>query len=375
MKTLLDWTLLTVLIFSSFRTIGQTKIVNTDTLVNRLGETFIKDKQAVGLSIGVYNNGKVSYYNFGTIEKGKTIQPTQNTVYEIGSVTKTFVSLILANAVLENKVKLDDDIRKYLKGNYPNLEYQNKPITLKHLANTTSGIPNWLPETPKEIKDASTDSTAFLREKIYDKYSEKDFYNALHKVVLDTVPGFKTRHSNAAAQLLTYILEKIYTTSIDNLITKYVLKPYKMNNTLFLASKKEKKSLAVGYDGKGNKMPYFTTQYMKGVGGLNSTTDDLIKFIKIQLDKKDKAVNLTQEPSFNAGYYSIGLNWLKYKHDNGNHQFWTDGGTYGFVSYVVFYPEINSGVVVLSNVSDDTIPGKLGNIAYQIFDLIQKKQN
>ncbi len=373
MKTISTFALLLIFVASSFSTRGQTKQVSTDTLVKRLGETFMKDKQAVGLSIGVYNHGVISFYNFGTIEKGKAIPPTQNTVYEIGSVTKAFVSLILANAVVEKKVNLNDDIRKYLNGSYPNLEYKKKPITLEQLANTTSGIPNWLPATPKEITNAPTDSSAFLRNRIYGTYTDKDFYSALHNVELDTVPGFKTRHSNAAAQLLTYILEKVYATSIDNLVKKYVLKPNKMNNTSFLASKSNNKSLAIGYNEKGNKMPYFTTAYMKGVGGLNSTTTDLINFIKLQLNKSDKAVGLTQEESFNAGYYSIGLSWLKYKHDNGNHQVWTDGGTYGFVSYLVCYPEINSGVVVLSNESDDSTPGKLGNIAYQIFDLLQKK--
>ncbi len=56
-----------------------------------------------------------------------------------------------------------------------------------------------------------------------------------------------------------------------------------------------------------------------------------------------------------------------------NIRFWADGGTYGFASYLVFYPEINSGVVLLSNESGDAVPGKLGNIAYQIFDLMQKQ--
>jgi D-alanyl-D-alanine-carboxypeptidase/D-alanyl-D-alanine-endopeptidase len=120
-------------------------------------------------------------------------------------------------------------------------------------------------------------------------------------------------------------------------------------------------------------MPYFTTDILKGAGGLNSTTSDLVKFIKLQLDYKNKAVVLSQTESFNAGQYSIGLNWLKYKHNNGNHQIWTDGGTYGFTSYLIIYPEIKSGIVILTNVSDDEIPREMGNIAYKIFEQLQKK--
>lgn len=192
-------------------------------------------------------------------------------------------------------------------------------------------------------------------------------------MVLDTVPGFKPGHSNAAAQLLSYILEKVYKLSIENLVTKYVLAPAKMDNTSFLASKSEPKLLAKGYDEKGNQMPYFTTSFMIGVGGLNSSTSDLLKFVKLQLNNKNKAVGLSHKKRFNAGYYDIGLNWLIYKHDNGNHQLWTDGGTYGFASYVIFYPEINSGVVVLSNESDPSSSDRISDIADGIFQSISKK--
>lgn len=159
---------------------GQIKKENLDTLIDKLGKNFIKNKQAVGLSVGVYNNGASYFYNYGTTEIENRKPPTQNTVYEIGSITKAFISLVLANAVTEKKVKLDDDIRKYLDGSYPNLEYNRKPITLLELSNTTSRLPNWLPPFTKQITDASSDSTPFFIEKIYGSYSKTDFFNALH---------------------------------------------------------------------------------------------------------------------------------------------------------------------------------------------------
>ena len=121
-----------------------------DALIKRLGEDFMKDPASVGLSIGFFNNGESYFYNFGTTEKGKALPPSQNTVYEIGSITKTFTSLVLANAVSEGKVRLDDDIRKYLEGNYLNLEYEGKGITLAELVNGTSGLPNFLPSILNE---------------------------------------------------------------------------------------------------------------------------------------------------------------------------------------------------------------------------------
>lgn len=343
-----------------------------DRLVAGLGEEFIKGRQNAALSVGIYDNGKISYYNYGSTGSGSKDKPDPKTVYEIGSVTKTFVSFVLANSIIEKRINLDDDIRKYLDGSYRNLEFNGKPIRIAHLANTTSGIPNWLPVTPAEIANAAPDSTAFLRNRIYGKYTKGDFFEALHNVALDTIPGFKTRHSNAAAQLLMYILEKVYNTPIEKLVSDYITTPNKMTGTSFLASKNTNRKLVFGYDGKGNRMPYLTSDILKGAGGLSSTTSDLVNFIKLQLNYKNEAVSLSQDESFDAGQYSIGLNWLKYKHDNGNHQIWTNGGTYGFTSYVVLYPEINSGIVVLANVSGDEVPGQIGNIAYKIFEMLQK---
>jgi D-alanyl-D-alanine-carboxypeptidase/D-alanyl-D-alanine-endopeptidase len=367
---------LTIIAFCTFATsvlYGQIQKKNLNTLVNRLGENFIKNKQAVGLSVGIYNNGTNYFYNYGTVIKGQTKLPTQNTVYEIGSITKAFVSLILANAVVEKKVRLEDDIRKYLDGSYPNLEYNGQPITLLELSNTTSRLPNWLPAFTKQITGASPDSNAYYIEKVYGSYSQKDLFGALHKVVLDTVPGTKSEHSNGAALLLTYILEKVYNTSIGNLVSTYILNPTKMINTSFLAFKSNSKLLPKGYNTSGKQMPYFATNFMEGVGGLNSTTSDLLKFVKLQLDTSKATVNLSHQKTFNTGWGNIGLTWLMYKFDNGNHQLWADGGTYGFTSYVIFYPEINSGIVVLSNESGPTSSDKISDIADGIFKYIDKK--
>jgi CubicO group peptidase (beta-lactamase class C family) len=77
-----------------------------DTLVNRLGNNFNEDPKTVGLSIGIVDKGKTYFYNFGTTKVGQQQRPTQQTIYEVGSITKTFVSFILAQAVLEHKVSL-----------------------------------------------------------------------------------------------------------------------------------------------------------------------------------------------------------------------------------------------------------------------------
>jgi len=346
---------------------------NLDPLVERLGKKFMDDPKSVGLSIGIYHGGASQFYNFGTVEKGKPSLPTEQTVYEIGSITKAFVSFVLANAVAEKKVQLTDDIRKYLTGSYPNLEYNGEAITLRHLANTTSGLPNWLPITSAEIENAAPESRSQLRAEIYGRYQRKDFFDALQTVKLDVAPGTKPRHSNAAAQLLGYILEDVYHAPLQELVARYLLTPLRMDSTKFASPKADVSLLAKGYDEAGREMPRFQATYLEAAAGLLSCSADLLEFIKFQLNDRNEAVHLTHEKTVDGGGYHAGMNWLIYRHSNGLHQVWNDGGTYGFCSYLVLYPELNSGVVILVNESDDSTPNKLGGIAFEIFKEISRK--
>ena len=343
-----------------------------DVLLKNLGEDFMKNPASVGLSIGFFNNGKSYFYNFGTTEKGKVSPPSQNTVYEIGSITKTFDSFVLANAVAEGKVKMDDDIRKYLDGDYPNLEHGGKGITLEELANTTSGLPNFLPAIPNEVSQNLLAKWQLLV-KLREHLGQKDFYDALHTVQMNTAPGFKSTHSNAAANLLCFILEGVYKTPIDRLIHEYISGPLAMTNTSFSTSITGSKLLAKGYGPQGDSMPYMSSPLDIGAGGLDSSTADLVKLIQLQLAKTNRVVELSHEKTFDAGYYGVALTWLIHKHENGDHQLWCDGTTLGFSSYLVIYPELNSGIVLLANECDASTPDKLGGIAYEIFKEISQK--
>jgi CubicO group peptidase (beta-lactamase class C family) len=327
---------------------AQSKQLKLDSLINKSGADFIKDNDAVGLSIGIYNNGHISFYNFGSTNVQKVLLPTENTIYEIGSITKTFVSLILANAVLEHKVKLDDDIRQYLNETYPNLEYKGSPIRLVHLANTTSGLPDWLPELGGDIKNMPPDSALSIKINYYKDLSSKDFFTALHTVQIDTLPGSKRYHSNAGAQLLAYILEAVYQLPLEKLISRYITAPYKMANTAFTGAKASTK-MAIGYTASGKVASYESVMpYFQYAGGLGSTARDMVNYIKLFLDSSNlaamlslkktvdidastgKVTNTRPDNTASPEVYSACLNWFKYQPEAATSQLWADGGTNGF---------------------------------------------
>lgn len=355
-----------------------------DSTINRLGRDLVRKEEAIGLSIGVYANGHDHFYNFGTTLRGEARPPTEHTVYEIGSITKTFVSLVLANAALEGRLDLHDDVRQHLKGSYPNLEYDGKPIRLVHLANTTSALPDWLPELPAEKKGLPPDAGRRARIDYYKDLTRMDFRQALHMVTLDTAPGTRTRHSNAGTQLLAWILEDVYQAPMEALVQRYVTGPNGMKSTFFIGPG-EMRDVARGYTASGEEAPYeFVVPYFRNAGGMGSSASDLVKYVELLLDHSKAAAQLCLKKTVDVdvssaavvpmapdekpspAVYSVALSWLEYQPSASELQIWADGGTNGFNSYVVVYPLLNSGVVLLANKSDEKIFKALPSLAAEI---------
>jgi CubicO group peptidase (beta-lactamase class C family) len=114
--------------------------------IDEVAATLIEQPLLHSTSIGVVYRGEEFIRHRGDMEAGKPSPPTDATFYEIGSLSKTMAGTLMANAVLERKLSLDDDIRIYLQGDYPNLQYKGEPIRIRHLLSHTSGLPNMLPE-------------------------------------------------------------------------------------------------------------------------------------------------------------------------------------------------------------------------------------
>jgi CubicO group peptidase (beta-lactamase class C family) len=160
-----------------------------DTVVHQSVLPFISQQSKVGISIGIYNKGEISTYNYGSTQIEKPELPTNRTLYEIGSISKTFMGTLLAQAVKDSKLKMNDDIRLYLGGSYPNLEYKGTPIRLYQLVSHISGLPFFMPDSPILFKNPNYDSLPILITRIQQNYSKQQFLEDLHQVKLDTVPG------------------------------------------------------------------------------------------------------------------------------------------------------------------------------------------
>ena len=343
-----------------------------DTVIQNAALTFMKDSSRVGLSIGIIKDDKTYTFNYGSTEKGKNLLPTGNTIYEIGSISKTFTGTLLAKAIADKKLKLDDDIRKYLTGSYRNLEYNGQTIRLVHLVNHTSGLPPFLPNKP-EVFQHPQDSIPLLITAIQKNYTKAKFLNDLHNVKIDTVPGFNYKYSNVAAQLLSFILEKVYKKTYGELIEQFISEPLKMKHTEVDIKTNMAERLAKGYSSTGSKMPYMPP-LLKPAGGIYSTVTDMLRYMKFHLNKNNAIANLSHKPTFgDTDNFAIALFWRMNKTLNGKLKIWHTGGTFGFSSYCVLYPEFKMGIILLSNEMDMTSQGELVGVADKIFEAVINK--
>ncbi|MCF6403067.1 beta-lactamase family protein [Chitinophaga filiformis] len=337
---------------------------STDSIVQTALSKFMQDSARVMVSVGIYKNGKTFIYNYGKKDKGD-----KNTIYEIGSISKTFTGTLLAQAVAEKKVQLEDDVRKYLGPGYEHLEYEGHPIQLKHLLYHVSGLPFLLPDKG-DVFQYPEDSVPNIITRMQENYSKQAFLKDLQQVKLDTIPGFKFKYSNAATQLLGFILEQIYGMSYEQLVKKYITGPLNMAHTTAIFPDR-KQGLTRGHNGKGNIMPY-NPPLMAAAGGLYSSVDDMLKYIGYQVNESNPVVALTHQPQWgDIKSFAFGLNWHMVVSPNGFRKIWQSGGTFGYSSYCMFYPELGTGIVMLSNESDRTAQEGLGLAVIAIFEGIQ----
>lgn len=149
--------------------------------------------------------------------------------------------------------------------------------------------------------------------------------------------------------LLGIILEKVYGLEYEQLLKKYVLSPYGMKQTKISLSKPELQRLSQGYDVEGNTASYLRNRIAEPCGGIRSTPHDMLVYIKAQLDIKDSATQLAHKITFGDTKKGTGLNWGVSTTREGYLRWSHDGGTDGFTSLCLIYPELDSGIILLTN--------------------------
>jgi len=321
-----------------------------DSAVDHFVLNYMKEGKRVGISLGVNYNGKQFIYNYGETSPGSGILPSDKSIYEIGSITKTFTGLLMAHAITKGRISVNDDIRKFLTGSFPNLQYPNgDPVKIAYLLAHTAQFPNSFDNLPSP------------------PINEKTFLDALHEIKLDSLKSFRYQYSNVGYQLLGLILEKVYKKSYTDLISQYITRPLGMPHTKLTYSADEESLLLKGYG--ANREPVSSMQaILPAAGSLHSSVRDMLKYLHYQNQEKTAAIRLTHRIIFgDIDKEAYGFQWAIGKNWGWDQYLRIDGGTTGYRTFCVMYPLHNVSIVLLSNQKDDSAGAGLYKVATGIY--------
>jgi len=321
-------------------------VLGSDEIREILVKRIDQQRQAVGIVVGVIEPKGRRVVAYGKLAKDDSRTLDGDTIFEIGSVTKVFTSLLLAEMVNRKEVALDDPATRYLPENVKMPERNGKSITLHDLSTHSSGLPR-LPGNLKP-KDPSNP---------YADYSVDDLYQFLSGYELPRDPGpdlksSELEYSNLGGGLLGHLLACRAGTDYENLIGARITRPLDMPDTGITLSSSMKQRMSTGHNSTLVPVPHWEFATLAGAGALRSSANDMLTFLEAILGYKESplapAMNAMLEVRRTSGNANMGLGWFIFPTDGreiANH----DGGTGGFCSWVGYDPKARVGIVVLSN--------------------------
>ena len=302
-----------------------------------------KEHQSVGIVVGVIDAKGRRVISYGSLEKGDSRRLDGDTVFEIGSVTKVFTSLLLMDMVERHEVALSDPVSKFLPATVKMPERGGKQITLADLSTQSSGLPR-LPSnlSPKDPANPYAD------------YSVEQLYQFLSGYQLTRDIGAQYEYSNLGVGLLGHALALRTGVSYEDLVVSRIAKPLEMSSTAITLTPEMKARLAVGHNGSLKSVPNWDIPTLAGAGALRSTANDMLTFLAANLGYR-KTPLATPMAAEISGRHPTGMPGMEIAYawhvqtGQGSSIIWHNGGTGGYRTYLGFDPATGVGVVVLSN--------------------------
>jgi CubicO group peptidase (beta-lactamase class C family) len=329
--------------------------------VARLVAPLIDSRSVVGLSIGLIDGEKSWTMGYGFVSSEFVARPDATTIYEIGSITKSFTGILLAdaiergNAVPEHgtsdatssiRLKLDSRVAEFLPDSVRTGAFGSSGATILDLATHYSGLPS----IPYDFAPGDPGNP-------YADYSASKMLASLESVPLLSKPGEHYSYSNLGMGLLGWLLARQSGTDYAELLRRRVTAPLGMGNTAIALAPELSARLAEGHDADGEVVPNWDFDALAGAGAIRSNVEDMLLYLKANLGitrtSIRAAIDAAQKPQRaleNGG--SIALGWHILPQGK---VIWHNGETAGYHSIIAFNREKRQGVIVLANTSSPLV--------------------
>ncbi|MFQ3608302.1 MAG: serine hydrolase domain-containing protein [Chloroherpetonaceae bacterium] len=331
------------------------KITDLDKLVDNTFKAYAAKSSTAGFSIALINGTQVSQYNYGETKLGNKTLPNNQTLYEIGSITKVFTAIATHYWVTSVKgMFISTPIEGFLPSNLATkLSLNDTKVSFKQLLNHTSGfprIPNNLPNNADP----------------YNGYDSTKIYNYILNNNLLRTPGTTPNseqeafnfYSNFAYGVAGTILERNHNQSLNTIFQNYIFNDLNMSNTTL--NNIESISNRAFPHNISNNASYWHFSGMAGAGGLKSCLSDMVKFAQKQLSTAvGNSYQICQQPTVQInGKDYFGLGWEYFYTSTRKRITVKDGGTGGFTAFIAFEKTSQKAIVALFNNGIDNNPGE-----------------
>jgi serine-type D-Ala-D-Ala carboxypeptidase/endopeptidase len=324
------------------------RLASPEEIHDMLLERIDRQHRSVGIVVGVITRKAREVISYGHFDAADTRVPDADTLFEIGSISKVFTSLLLSDMVLKGEVKLSDPISKYLPASIHAPERNGKPITLLDLATHHSGLPS-------------------VAGNFTWNYSPALMYDFLNHYELQRDPGEKYEYSNYAVALLGQLLASRAGTDYETLLRTRITAPLQMEHTaIHLTPELQAKFTPGHFQMPLRRAAPWEIPALVPAGGIRSTVNDLMIFLAANMGilktPLEPAMKRMLSVRRNAGPgVKIALGW--HIADGGKGVVFHNGQTNGYFSFLGYDPRRKVGLVVLSNSSQI-----IEDIAWKILD-------
>jgi CubicO group peptidase (beta-lactamase class C family) len=302
------------------------EVLDRDLIPAMTGDGALTSAKHAGVTIGVLEHGERKILAYGVAKP--------DSIFEIGSITKTFTALALAQMAEQGKVSLDQPLRELLPPGTV-AKPQGDEITLLDLATHRSGLPQ-IPDNQKPNYDYS----------VANLYA----YIAKHGVARPASQSFK--YSNLGFGLLGQALANRANTTYPFVVQEEVTGPLGMRDTVVALSAEKDARLIPGYDTSNRPMMHWDHAGLAGAGSLHSTAGDMLTYLDAQLHPETfgtLARAIKESHVFRVADNPSNLIALGWAYNTLLGVYWHNGATAGYSSFAFFYPQGDFGGVVLLN--------------------------
>lgn len=310
-------------------------------------------RRGVGYAVGLVDEKGSRVVTYGHARRGNDELATGDSVFEVGSVTKVFTSLLLTHMVERGEVELHDPVARYVPRSVGTPHA--KDITLLHLSRHTSGLPSWpdnlRPADPIHYADGYTNAMLFA---FFDGWRTR------------LPAGTRHGYSNFGAALLGELLALRAGSDFESAVRARILAPLGMTRSGFALTPELRAAHALGHSARGRPQPLGHVRGMLGSGGLRASANDMVRFVEASLGLRETPLAAAMRATHAATAdrqlpdLEMGLGWLRTSLA-GTEVVWHTGSTSGFRAYVGLDLAARRGVIILANSVTDAAVENLGN--------------